>query len=190
MAVAAEAPAERPGLDPRVVRAASGDRAAAEALLVELLPRVRNLVRYLVRGDSEADDIAQHALLAILRGFHSYRGEGSLSSWVDRVTAREALARVRRARSERSRYEREPPDLQAVPSGDAPPDAYLERREAVRRLDALPVEQRTAVVLHVVAGFSVPELAKELGIPFETARSRIRLGMKKLREGQDAGEHR
>src|SRR5262245_38204484 len=43
--------------------AARGDRKAAEALLRALLPRVRNLVRYFVRGDAEVDDISQEALV-------------------------------------------------------------------------------------------------------------------------------
>jgi RNA polymerase sigma-70 factor (ECF subfamily) len=52
----------------------------------------------------------------------------------------------------------------------------------VRCLDALPTEQRECIVLHHVVGLSVPELASELSIPFETARSRLRLGIAKLRE--------
>jgi RNA polymerase sigma-70 factor (ECF subfamily) len=48
-------------------------------------------------------------------------------------------------------------------------------------LDELPDDQRQAVVMHHVLGLSMPELATELGIPFETARSRLRLGIQKLR---------
>src|SRR5262249_35017949 len=81
--------------DPRVAAAVAGDRRAAESLLAELLPRVRNLVRCLMRGDSLVDDVAQEALIAILRGLPTYRGEGSLKSWSDRVVARTTFAAIR-----------------------------------------------------------------------------------------------
>lgn len=176
-------------IDPRARAAALGDRPAQEALLRELLPRIRNLVRYLVRGDADVDDIAQKALIAVLKGLPSYRGEGKLTSWADRITARETFAHLAHERAERrARDVREPPELYAVPSPGARPDEYLLRREVVRVLDELPAEQRHALVLHHVVGLSVPELAAELEVPAETARSRLRLGMKKLRErlGPDA----
>ena len=43
--------AESSFIDPRVTAAAAGDRRAAHELLSELLPRMRNLIRYLIRGD-------------------------------------------------------------------------------------------------------------------------------------------
>jgi RNA polymerase sigma-70 factor (ECF subfamily) len=86
--------------DPRITAAASGDRTAAESLCRELLPRVRNLVRYLVRGDARVDDIAQEALIAVLRGLATYRGDGRFEAWVDRVVARSTFAALRRLRAE------------------------------------------------------------------------------------------
>jgi RNA polymerase sigma-70 factor (ECF subfamily) len=176
-----EEPNAAPELDPRIAAAAQGDRRAAQGLLRDLLPRVRNLVRYLVNGDSDVDDMAQQALIAVLRGLPGFRGEGSFHGWVDRITVRETLAYARRQRGERASRWEAAPDLRVVREDDAPPDAYLERREAAMLLDALPDDQRDVVVLHHVVGLSVPELSEELGIPFETARSRLRLGMQKLR---------
>jgi RNA polymerase sigma-70 factor (ECF subfamily) len=168
--------------DPRIARAADGDRGAAQALLTELLPRVRNLVRYLTRFDNDVDDIAQLVLVQLVRSFHSYRGEGSLHAWADRITVRVTLAHVRKRR-QREQHTRElTPDLRAVSANPEQPDDYTQRREAVRLLDALPAEQREAVVLHHVVGLSAQELADTLEIAFETARSRLRLGMGKLRE--------
>src|SRR5215831_8205918 len=86
--------------DPRIAAAARGDRDAAEALCRELLPRVRNLVRYLLRGDARVDDVAQEALIAVLRGLGSFRGEGRFEAWVDRITARTAFASIKRIRAE------------------------------------------------------------------------------------------
>jgi RNA polymerase sigma-70 factor (ECF subfamily) len=168
--------------DPRIAAAANGDRAAAQALLLELLPRVRNLVRYLARGDADVDDLAQLALCEILRSFGGFRHEGSLGSFVDRITVRVALRQLKQRRNERARLDAAQPDLRAVSSQPGQPDEHTLRRETAKLLDALPSEQREAVVLHHVVGLSVPELAAELGIPFETARSRLRLGVQKLRE--------
>lgn len=175
-----------PSPDPRIDAAVAGDRAAAGALLAELLPRVRNLCRYFLRNDHDADDAAQQALIEILKSLPSYRGEGELRSWADRITARVALGMVRRRRAERGQVGELGPALEVVRSA-VPADDYLARRDVARLLDRLPEDQREAVVLHHVMGLSAPELAEELGVPFETARSRLRLGMQRLREAW--GEH-
>jgi RNA polymerase sigma-70 factor (ECF subfamily) len=174
-----EPPATEP--DPRIARAAGGDRAAAQALLSELLPRVRNLVRYLVWSDADSDDVVQLVLVELLRSFGGYRGEGSLTAFVDRITVRVALRFVRRRRSEKQRSSFLSPELHLVSAAQDGPDDYTLRRQLVHYLDELPEGQRQAVVLHHVLGQSVPELAESLQVPFETARSRLRLGMEKLR---------
>jgi RNA polymerase sigma-70 factor (ECF subfamily) len=161
---------------------AQGDREAQQALLSALLPRVRNLVRYFTRSDADVDDIAQRALIELLRSLPGYRGEGAVEAWAHRITSRVALREARRRRLEWRRRNEHAVDLAVVRDVGAPPDEYIARREAVTWLDALPREQREAFVLHHVAGMSVPELAEMLQIPFETARSRLRLAARKLRE--------
>lgn len=168
--------------DPRIALAAGGDRAAAHALLTELLPRVRNLVRYLVRGDHLVDDITQQVLVELLRGFAGFRHEGSLQAWVHRITVRVTLRQATRQRRERAQEAEMGVELYAVRNAEMVPDEYLRRRDVVALLDSLPNEQRQVLVLHHVAGLSVPEVAEELSVPFETARSRLRLAMAKLRE--------
>jgi RNA polymerase sigma-70 factor (ECF subfamily) len=160
-------------------RAVAGDRGAAEAVLAQLLPRVRNLIRYLVRGDQDVDDMAQQALVAILRGLPSYRGDAPLSKWADRITAREALAYARRRRARAAREAGDAP-LEVLPAPEET-ERYLARRELALRLDALPDPQREAIVLHHLLAMSVPEVAASLEISPDTAKSRIRLGMEKLR---------
>lgn len=165
----------------RVQRAAAS-RTAAGALMAELLPRVRNLVRYLVRGDQSVDDLAQEALVAILRGLSSYRGDAPLFAWVDRIVVRSTFERRRRERVRNTREGAE------IPSDDAPlmrqsaPELALDRRALVVALEALSPQQRDALVLHHVVGMSVPEIAASLDAPVETVRSRLRLGMTQLRE--------
>ncbi|HEY6881388.1 MAG TPA: RNA polymerase sigma factor [Polyangiales bacterium] len=167
--------------------ATTGDRSAAEALLRSMLPRVRNLVRYFVRGDAEVDDLAQESLLSILRGIATYRGEGTVSAWADRIVVRTVFAHLRRARVSQARHVEYAPDMLPV-SDSENAQAFLARRKAVRALDALSDDQREVLVMHHVLGLSVREIADELTIPFETVRSRLRLGMARLRDelGEEA----
>jgi RNA polymerase sigma-70 factor (ECF subfamily) len=167
-------------VDARVAAAARGDRAAAAEVLTALLPRARNLIRYLVRGDAEVDDMAQEALIAVLKGLPSYRGDGTFRSWSDRVVVRATFAALRKRRADDARHAAETPEL--LPVDDTPAVAeYLSRRDLARILDELPPEQRHALVLHHALGMSVPEIADEVGVPVETVRSRLRLGMASLR---------
>lgn len=159
----------------------SGQPSVEESLLVDLLPRVRNLVRYLVRGDSDVEDISQEALIALLHGLPSYRGEGLLNAWADRVVARTTFLWLKRMRDSREPRSNEPEALVAVPSEDTPLDEHIHHQHVVTLLDLIPNEQRHALVLHHVLEMSVPEIAAELGVPLETVRSRLRLGRAALR---------
>jgi RNA polymerase sigma-70 factor (ECF subfamily) len=161
--------------------ALAGDHRALRSVAIELLPRVRNLVRYLVRGDARIDDIAQEALLAIVRGLPNFRGEGSLTAWADRITTRVVFACLRRNR-QGAQHVDAGADLTLVPDPEGLPDEYAARRRAVELLDRLPDPQRQAIVMHHLLGLSISEVALELDVPFETVRSRLRIGLAKLRQ--------
>jgi RNA polymerase sigma-70 factor (ECF subfamily) len=167
--------------DPRISAAASGDRVAAQALCRELLPRVRNLVRYLVRGDARVDDIAQEALIAVLRGLATYRGEGRFESWVDRVVARSTFATLRRLRAETQPGSEDVATSERGPA-DSDSSPFEDRRELANALDRLPPEQRQALILHFSVGMTVSEIANAVAAPFETVRSRLRLAKATLRD--------
>lgn len=165
--------------------AIAGDTQALQSLVTQLLPRVRNLIRYLVRRDADVDDLIQEALLTVLAGLPGYRGEGAFSSWVDRVVVRMVFRQLRRLKNEPSR------SLGSVPLDDdslvadvPSPDGYLHRRSLVAALDRLPFDQRHALVLHHVLDMTIPEISEQLSVPVETVRSRLRLATQKIREQQ------
>ncbi len=164
------------------VQNAATSRRAAGALMRELLPRVRNLVRYLVRGDQAVDDLAQEALVAILRGLPGYRGDAPLLAWADRIVVRSTFERRRRDRVRHAREGGELPNDEAPALRQSAPELALDRRALVAALERLSASQRDALVLHHVVGLSIPEIAEHLDAPLETVRSRLRLGMGALRE--------
>jgi RNA polymerase sigma-70 factor (ECF subfamily) len=186
-------PASRPfGLEVEaLVRATlAGERPAAEQLLRRLLPRIRNLVRYLVRDDRDVDDIAQEVLVLVYRRLETYDGRGGLSSWVDRIATRATFAARRKERSRREVFPSQPEIVLAAAddSERTRPDEVLDPRRLVRLLAKIPEEQRDALVMHHALGWSVPEIATELSASPETVRSRLRLGRAHLRALMNDGE--
>lgn len=67
------------------------------------------------------------------------------------------------------------------------PDAALEhkqQRDSLHMaLDALPSEQKEAIVLQQFCGMSLEDIAEVVAVPVETVKSRLRYAMRKLREG-------
>lgn len=166
-------------------QARDGDASATEQLFLQLLPRVRNLVRYLVRGDRDVDDLSQDALVMILKGMQGYRADGPFRAWVDRVVARSVFAALKRRASIVLLAEREAQAEADLVSNDAGHEAYCLRRTLVAWLDRLPEAQRVALVLHYVMGLTISEAASELGVAEETLRSRLRLAKDRLRGAID-----
>ena len=161
--------------------ARGGDPLATERLFLSLLPRVRNLVRYLVRGDRDVDDLSQDALVMILRGLHGYRADGPFRAWVDRVVARSVFAALKRRASAPPLAARQTiaEETEGVTLGGH--EAYCMRRKLVDWLDRVPEPQRVALVLHYVMGLTIPEVALELEVAEETVRSRLRLAKERVR---------
>lgn len=193
-ALSRDAAGPRSAPDPAAIEALirpvlEGHRPSAERLLAHILPRIRNLVRYLVRGDRDVDDIAQEVLTLVYRRLETYEGQGAFLSWVDRIAARATFASRRRERALREVFPSEPEGLSdpgAEPSSG--PEGYVARRRLVVLLDTIPDEQRDALVMHHVLGLTVPEIGAELSISEETVRSRLRLGRARLRARMESEE--
>jgi RNA polymerase sigma-70 factor (ECF subfamily) len=162
-----------------VAAAQRGDGEAMRRLVLVWQPRVRNLVRYLVRGDDQVDDLSQQALLTALEKLPAYRGEGRIEAWLDGIVLRVTLREMRRFRLLRSREVEHIDDRYRGESSEGL--RYQDRRKLVAALDQVPDKQRSVLIMHHVLGMSLPEIASFEQIPEETARSRLRNGMTQLR---------
>ncbi|MCU0906302.1 MAG: RNA polymerase sigma factor [Rhodobacteraceae bacterium] len=169
--------------DARLLAAfARGDRSAARTLADRHLPRAyRHALRVL--GDrTEAEDVAQEAMLRLWQqAAHWQQGEAQVSTWVYRVTANLCTDRLRRRRT------RGTVDLEAAgdpPDGAPGAEARLHaaaRTEALQSaLATLPDRQRQAVVLRHIEGLGNPEIAEILGIGVEAVESLTARGKRAL----------
>ncbi|MFO8070496.1 MAG: sigma-70 family RNA polymerase sigma factor [Polyangia bacterium] len=174
---------ERWADDLSLTRAASaGDREAQRRLAERLAGPVRTTVGYLLGGDSDAEDVSQLAIVEILRAAGSFRQEGTLGAFAQRIATRTTMRHLRRRRR-RAEVHRLAGD-----GGRAPvcPDESLQRTQLRARLAAalqkLSFERRLAVVLHHVQGWSIAEIAELTEAPPNTVRDRLRQGRRLLRK--------
>lgn len=151
---------------------------------------LRRLARSLLGDAHAAEDVVQETWVACLRR----PGElpERVSAWLGGVTRRMAL---RRARDDGRRRERES-RVAAEPSRAAPDARGLEREEALRgvtlALLALDEPYKTALLLRYYENLAPAEIARELGVPLATVKSRLARGLEKLRAslGREFGEER
>lgn len=136
-------------------------------------------------GDrEEAADAVQDALLSACRRADTFRGEAQVSTWLHRIVVNACLDRLRRRRSHRTEALPEEgdrvPALVADSLGADTTEASERRTDVLAALSQLSAEQRTALVLVDMEGFSVDEAAAMVGcapgtIKSRCARGRIRL---------------
>ncbi|MCI0581609.1 MAG: sigma-70 family RNA polymerase sigma factor [Chloroflexi bacterium] len=123
----------------------------------------------------EAEDLVQATFEIALRNVHQLRDSGSLRSWLLIIQTREAFRVVRRLRRTLGLRGA----VVEVPVARVTPADSLAIREALR---GLPPRMRAAVVLHHMAGLTVPQVARALDRSENTVRSQLRAGLQRLRE--------
>jgi len=175
------APADDP-LRPLVAAAAAGDPASARRLLERVAPAMHRVVRTVMGpAGAHVEDVTQDALLAVVHALASFRGECGFLHYACRIAARTAVT-ARRARAvELSVEPLETEEALDLPVAGDDPEAP--RRRALLRalLDELPEAQAETLVLRVMLGYSLQEVAEATGAPLNTVRSRLRLAKEALR---------
>jgi RNA polymerase sigma-70 factor (ECF subfamily) len=163
-------------------RTASGDKTAARELVTKLLPQVRRTASFLSPDRATAEDLAQEALLELLKCSGTYRGESSLTFWAARITSRMVFREIRKRRK-RNQLDRDrvfPNAQQAffTAAGPATP-AEASVRYALGKLKAA---EREVMVLKYVQEFSIEEIAQIRDEPVNTIRTRVMRAKTKLRK--------
>jgi len=137
-------------------------------------------------GDpEEAADALQDALLSAFRAAGRFRGDSAVTTWLHRIVVNACLDRARRAQARRTvpLPEEQPDDDRGQPPVAVTPDHAPARDTAIdlaAALATLPVEQRAAIVLVDLQGYSVAEAAGILDVAPGTVKSRCARGRARL----------
>jgi len=171
---------------------AVGDPEAAETFVAMFQRRVYGIVLAITRDGRLSEDLAQEAFVRAWRHAETFDPRrGSVATWLI-VIARNLAVDATRTQP-RSEFV-DPAELEwlSPPAHEPDPaDATVRASDADwlrRALDEVPDEQRRAVVLAGILGFTAQDVAEREGIPIGTAKSRIRLAMEKLRRARAATE--
>lgn len=175
-------------LDALLVLVAGGDQAAFEAVYDATAAPVFGLIKRVLRDSAQAEEVAQEALLEVWRTAGRFDpARGRALTWVLTIAHRRAVDRVR---SETASAQREVRAATAdmapgTEAGDEVADtvaASLEAERVRRCLDTLTELQRESITLAYYSGYSYPQVASALSIALGTVKTRIRDGLKRLRD--------
>jgi RNA polymerase sigma-70 factor (ECF subfamily) len=154
-------------------RCCAGERAAQRALFHREKRRVHATLYRVLGSNADMDDLVQDAFIEVFKGLSGFRGDASLSTWIDRVTVRVAFAHIakRRPRTVPLSLVVEPP------SQDADAEQRALGRDALRRLYAvlerLEARQRVAWVLHVLDGRPMADVASAMDASVVLTKVRV-----------------
>jgi RNA polymerase sigma-70 factor, ECF subfamily len=155
---------------------------AFDGLYAALAGRIRGYLLSQCRNRTLADDLLQETFIQIHRSRRTYEPGRPVTPWMFAI-ARHVYLMNRRSAGRRLRFE----DALAadIRSHDVSHDGLrtIVETDAVHRaLRGVPADQRHALLLHHVEGWSFVEIAARLGIRVNAAKTRAFRGMKKMRE--------
>ena len=170
----------------------AGDRETFAAMVDEYSPKLYKLALRMLRDPLEAEDVLQEAFLKAFRGINNFRGSSKLSTWLYRITANEALMRLRKKEidalpvdepyflKDGAEVPRELKDWCCLPEDE------LMTTEAQDKLDdaisTLSPALRAAFVLRDLQGLSTREAAEVLQISEAAIKTRLLRARLELRE--------
>ncbi|MGI9026737.1 MAG: sigma-70 family RNA polymerase sigma factor [Burkholderiaceae bacterium] len=177
---------------------AAGDASAFTRLYDRHERAVHRFFRRQSIGAEEADDLLQNTWMAVVRNASSYAPEAKFTTWLYTIARSKLVDHWRATRRHMALAldaANDPDDvedhdasnlLERIAAGESVrPDVQAMSREYANAflaaVEALPIAQREAFLLHVEGGVSLEAIAAITSVGIETAKSRVRYAMKRLR---------
>ena len=189
----AQVAAKDAALDDGARAALGGDPAALREFLRAVAPLVRRVCRGVMgRDNPELEDAIQDCLIDVARALPQFRFEGTVAHYVTKIAMRRAIATRDRARALAKQHATLDASNLPVASMDRTPAAHAELVSNL--LDDLNEAQAKALLMRIMLGHSIDEIASMTGVSVNTVKTRLRLAKEQLRrwlqrrgEGRRAG---
>jgi RNA polymerase sigma-70 factor, ECF subfamily len=165
-----------------VEAARNGDHEAFEVLATSAGDRLYAVARLILRASDLAEDAVQEALVRAWQHLPSLRDPDRFDAWLYRLLVNACAEQGRLLR----RWSEQVRPLPTEPSIEDETGSVADREQLERGFNRLKPDQRAVVVLHYYSGFSSFEIARILGIPAGTARSRLHYATEAMRAALEA----
>lgn len=168
-------PAQWTGVKERSSDTASAVPAEFQKLYRAELPYVFHSLRRMGIADADLEDVSHDVFLAVYRRWADFDRSRPVRPWLFGFAYRIASdhRRLSRHRHEVGGVAADPIDERHLP--DEQLAAEQKRRAVLAALDAIALDRRSVLVMHDLDGHPIPEIARALAIPLNTAYSRLRL---------------
>lgn len=169
--------------------AAAGDRQAFAALFRFYAPRLKSFLGRQGFGEIECEDLVQETMLSIWRKASSFDPiKAGVSTWIYTIARNLGIDRWRREGRGNAWQELTPvDDVDPDPSVEARIIASQNESQVRDALTTLPDEQEIVIRMTFYGEDAQAEIAKTLGIPLGTVKSRVRLALARLRKTMEDG---
>jgi len=159
------------------------DEAALGELYDQFGSYVYGLAARVTRDPRAAEDLTQDVFLSLWERPEAFDPErGRLRTFVGTLAHRRAIDHVRREEARRRRSARDEATVLPVPDVDELAIAIVTAEQVRAAVEQLPDEQRVAIELAYFGGLTYRQVAARLGIAEGTAKSRMRLGLRRIAE--------
>jgi len=163
----------------QVLAAKEGDRASLEKLLEAVWPHAFRIAQSILRNETAAEDAAQEACVAVFRTISTLRSPDAFPAWFYRLVVRQAM----------SDYKQLPAPVPNPATIGDPTDSHALGIDVRAALDALPLGQRTTLILFHYAGLTSKEIGAVMGVPPPTVRFRLAQARRSMRKLLDRGDY-
>jgi RNA polymerase sigma-70 factor (ECF subfamily) len=169
-----------------IVRLKDGESWAMSVLYDRYARLVFSLALKILNDRGAAEETVQEVFVKVWKRSRDFDAKrGKFSSWLTGIAHNHAIDEMRRRRVRPSASENDDDAMDTVlDDGPAPLDLAMQSMEHRRIVDALcgiPEEQRRAIEMAYFEGLTQQEISNKLGQPLGTVKTRMRLGMQKLR---------
>lgn len=168
-----------------VVRCQAGDRAAFEELVELYQPRLHYFLARMIGDRHAADDLLQEVWFDVYRGMARLADPGAFPAWLYRIARHRALGELQKKRQPLSSLE----GMDLAKDGEDDDFSAEDAERVHAALGRLPPEHREVLLLRFFEGMAYEDIARVVGCPPGTVRSRIHYAKRALRRVIEGVRH-
>ena len=169
-------------LEDMALACSTGQVAAQRGLYERLYPYVMSIALHYAGQREEAEDVTQDSFVKLFRQLGKSVPTGSIRAYMSRVVINTSIDLIRKRKRQPRTEEISDQSLRKAGSTRNMGSDRLEEAEIYRLLQMLPPAYRLVFNLHVLEGYTHPEIGKKLGINEGTSKSNLSKARKKLKQ--------